>query len=429
VGIALGSPNSHDDLTTTHTCTYNGVAMTSLGRIESNNNTVHTGWVELFGLVNPPTGASTVVATVSDGSLGSGQLTMASGSVSFNGVDQTTPFGTAVMTQGSKSGALSPPRASVTTSALGNIVVDALCFGSNINNNLGTLQWQNNFAQTSGAGCGASSTYAGSAGTVTAGYTPTASDWWGLVAVDVKQVSGGPTQVNGTGAATLGAIAASGTGQVTVNGTGTAPLDVFSASGTGVAVVLGAGTAPLGQLNAIGGTFSVNGSGSAALGSINATGAGKATSFGTGAATFALNATGAGSGATQILGTGLASFDLIAAGQGQVTVMGTGQAQLGGMSNALDQVLVFSPRQRKQVSMITGSLRFSYMVSFTVWKDQAGVWHAQEVPQNDALLAASRLLAVSGRPQIVDDQTANELIAAAVGTVVPVARVNASQWM
>jgi hypothetical protein len=428
VGVALGCPNSHDDLTTTHTCTYNGVAMTSLGRIESNTNSVHSGWVELFGLVNPPAGASTVVATVSDGSLGSGQLTMASGSVSFNGVDQTTPFGTAVMTQGSKSGALSPPRASVTTSALGNIVVDALCFGSNINNNLGTLQWQNNFAQTSGAGCGASSTYAGSAGTVTAGYTPTASDWWGLVAVDVKQVSGGPTQVNGTGAATLGAIAASGTGQVTVLGSGTAPLDVFAASGTGVAVVLGAGTAPLGQLNAIGGTFSVQGAGSATF-NLNATGTGVVTVLGGGTAPLGTaNAQGTGSGATQVVGTGLTNFDLAATGQGVATVFGTGNAPLGGMTNALVQVLVFFPLFRKQVTMLAGSLRYSYPVSFTVWKDATG-WHAQETPAPTALAAATRLLAVSGRPQIGDDQTANELLAAAVGTIVPTSFPAARQWI
>jgi hypothetical protein len=260
------------------------------------------------------------------------------------------------------------------------------------------------------------------------GYNPNPNDWYCMVAVEVKAAAG-PTQVNGTGSATLGAIAATGAGQVTVLGAGTAPLDTFSASGAGVATVLGAGTAPLGAIVGLGGTFSVFGTGAATF-ALNATGAGIVTVLGGGTAPLgSINASGLGSGLITFQGTGLATFSLNANGNGIVEVSGTGQAALGGLVAQLDQILLFSPTQRRQVTMMAGSLRYSYMVSFTVWKDRNGVWQAQEVPPNDELIHAQRLLALSGRPQIVDDATANELRAASVGTVEAIARVNASQWI
>lgn len=67
----------------TRTVTYDGVAMTSLGAVDSGSPTYHAGWVELFYLMNPPTGAKTVAVT-----LGSGTNVLALGgsSVSYTGV-------------------------------------------------------------------------------------------------------------------------------------------------------------------------------------------------------------------------------------------------------------------------------------------------------------------------------------------------------
>lgn len=62
------------------------------------------------------------------------------------------------------------------------------------------------------------------------------------------------------------------------------------------------------------------------------------------------------------------------------------------------------------------ALVYGYTVSETVWKDANGVWHSQLTPPTETLNAASELLAVSGRPQIVDDTTAADLIAAGIGT-------------
>jgi hypothetical protein len=320
------------------------------------------------------------------------------------------------------------PKSTIPSSA-NDMVVDVIAYGSGVSNPIGTQRWLDNVDTATAAGNAAQSTYPG-ATEVTVGYDPTLHDWWGMVAVNVQASSGGTT-VNGTGSADLGAISASGTGVAIVLGAGTAPLDTFSASGTGVAVVLGAGTAPLGALVATGGTFTIFGSGSAGLGGINASGAGTVIVPGSGTAPLgSISASGAGSGVPTVAGSGTASLGALgASGLGVVTVLGGGTAALGTINALLDQILLFSPTQRRQVTMMEGSLRYSYMVSFTTWKDQAGVWHSAETPPHDALLAASHRLSISGRPQIVDDQTANELRAAGVGTVEAIARVNASQWI
>lgn len=82
-----------------------------------------------------------------------------------------------------------------------------------------------------------------------------------------------------------------------------------------------------------------------------------------------------------------------------------------------DGTILFTPPQRHMVTMIEGALRYSYQVSQTVWKDADGVWHSEETPAGDLLLTAQRILAYGGRPQLVDQETADELTAAGIGTV------------
>lgn len=77
---------------------------------------------------------------------------------------------------------------------------------------------------------------------------------------------------------------------------------------------------------------------------------------------------------------------------------------------------LFTPPMRKQVVLLEGSLRYSYQVSSTVWKDANGVWHSQEVPYDGDLVAAQRVLTRSG-PVQVDAPTAAELTAAGIGTI------------
>lgn len=78
---------------------------------------------------------------------------------------------------------------------------------------------------------------------------------------------------------------------------------------------------------------------------------------------------------------------------------------------------LFTPPQRTMTSPLHGSgnLRFSYQVSQTVWHDADG-WHSEETPPAEVLAQADRIMAYPGRPEVVDDATAAELIAAGIGT-------------
>jgi len=164
------------------TVTYGGTAMTFLGERPSDDQTA--GVAQLFGLVNPPTGAQTVSVQRSSGTYG-----FIGGSISFTGVDQVTPFATAVTAAGDNTGGSNPPTASV-SSATGNMVVDVVVYGSPLSGATGTLRWMDNVDGTTAANNAAQSTYAG-ASSVTVGYNPTNKDWWGLVAVSINAASGG----------------------------------------------------------------------------------------------------------------------------------------------------------------------------------------------------------------------------------------------
>ena len=72
------------------------ICMTSAGLVHSNNSTL--GYVQLFSLKAPASGTHPVLVTLTGGT-----ASLAAGSVSFTGVDQTTPvrnvttsFGTGV---------------------------------------------------------------------------------------------------------------------------------------------------------------------------------------------------------------------------------------------------------------------------------------------------------------------------------------------
>lgn len=87
---------------------------------------------------------------------------------------------------------------------------------------------------------------------------------------------------------------------------------------------------------------------------------------------------------------------------------------------------LFSPPQRKQIVILAGrSLRYSYPVSSTVYK-KAGVWVAVETPSTDDLNAADQVLAVTGRPQILDDVTGAAILAQGLSTLMPGADIPAT---
>lgn len=86
-------------------------------------------------------------------------------------------------------------------------------------------------------------------------------------------------------------------------------------------------------------------------------------------------------------------------------------------AGSVDQHFVlFTPPERTQYVLMQGSLRYSYPVSSTVWRDADGVWHAQEVPYDGDLAAADLILTSSG-PVLVSEDIAAELTAAGIGTI------------
>ncbi|HSX28216.1 MAG TPA: hypothetical protein VLF60_02090 [Candidatus Saccharimonadales bacterium] len=166
VGVGVGSGLA----TTTTSVTYNSVSMTSAGKVYSDNQT--DGYVELFYLAGPATGSNAVVVTCSVAK------DLTGGSMSFTGVDQSTPVTNAVTAFGTGTA----PSVTV-TSASGNVVIDAAVSGSAFSSSGQTLRWNKNLNVTSGAGNSAQST-ANGASSVTMSYT-TPSDWWGIVGANI----------------------------------------------------------------------------------------------------------------------------------------------------------------------------------------------------------------------------------------------------
>jgi Bacterial Ig domain len=176
VTVAIGS--SQDSRTVA--VRYAGVLMTSAGKVHSNNQTA--GFVELFYLTGPAAGTNTVAVAVSGGTVES----IEAGSVSFAGVNQTTPIRNVKTAFGTGSS----PSVTVASTA-GDMVVAALVNGASIAGSGQTLNWIRNVNSSTAGGNGAQSSAPGAA-SVNMTYSVT-SDWWGLVGMDVVAATGGQT--------------------------------------------------------------------------------------------------------------------------------------------------------------------------------------------------------------------------------------------
>lgn len=188
----------------------------------------------------------------------------------------------------------------------------------------------------------------------------------------------------------------------------------------------GAAAGAFGLLSGSGaGSQVVNASAAGAFGALSGSAAGIVgqTILGVGAGAFgALAGTGAGSiGSSTVLGAGSGAFGPLAgtaAGKSPVFGFGVGSfGALTGNAQVAMPVWTYTPPQRRNVVALEGSLRYSFQVSETVWKDANGVWQHQETPSNETLAAASVLLAVSGRPIVVSAALAAELALTGIGSV------------
>ncbi|HSX15668.1 MAG TPA: hypothetical protein VLF40_02670 [Candidatus Saccharimonadales bacterium] len=183
VAAAFGNETG-SDASVTLTAKFGDVAMTSLGSVHSGGAGSHAnGFVQMFGLTNPPAGTSGVTVTAS-GSGATGRLQLLGGSISFFNVNQTSSFGTAVTN--SNSSVNSSITASVSTASSNNMVVDAAVQGTGISSSSQQMRLLNNFGILDTSSNLAGSTAYATGGSVSMGYTCSGNDYWGIVAVEVK---------------------------------------------------------------------------------------------------------------------------------------------------------------------------------------------------------------------------------------------------
>jgi hypothetical protein len=201
VGVAVGAVT---DTGITSTATYNSVSMISAGLVHSNNTTA--GYVQLFYLVAPATGANTVAVTVS-----TSVDAITAGSVSFTGVNQGTPL-TGTTTNFGNSATAS---VSVTTNT-GDMIIDAVCTGTGFGTgSTQTNRWNRFNNSTTGAGVAAQSTATGS-GSISMNYN-LSTDWWGIIGTNISAAGGTPT-VTTDSITNVGGTTATGNGTVSSDG-------------------------------------------------------------------------------------------------------------------------------------------------------------------------------------------------------------------
>lgn len=198
-GVSVGTNGS--DAALVATATYGGTSMPSLSKVHAGTGGTGTsGFIQLFGLAGPASGAKTVAVSVSGGTPGS----LAGGSLSYTGTG---------VTAGSAFGAIGISYSSFTTT--GTVTLTGTSTSSRVAGFIGdgsggetittgTSRYKIDETTSLGGACGC--TIAGDiaslVGTVTIGWSQT-SDWYGATCVELL-VPGGSPLVNvasGTGAA------------------------------------------------------------------------------------------------------------------------------------------------------------------------------------------------------------------------------------
>ena len=153
------------------TATYNGVTMTSLGVLHANGATA--GFLQVWQMANPPTGAHTVTVTPAGGTASG----LNGGSLSFNGAGGLSATQTAT-------GSTSTASLSFTGSSAGNMVAMFLGDGNPPTSTAGTSRFLFTGDNVHECGNAAASTVAGG-GTVTCTWTATALAY-AIIAVEVQ---------------------------------------------------------------------------------------------------------------------------------------------------------------------------------------------------------------------------------------------------
>ena len=185
VGVSL----DNQEFETVSSVTYNGVSLNPEGSVAEGND----ARVEIFSLLDPPTGTYDVVITFS------APLRRAAiaGVMTFTGAHQSTPLGSFFSNNDT------PPSAGPTvdvTSASNELVFDTVACETCTSLTVGASQTERwNISEPSGWSptLGAGSTEAG-AGTVTMSWTQGSDDHWAIGAVPIKPSGGSAPAVDGS---------------------------------------------------------------------------------------------------------------------------------------------------------------------------------------------------------------------------------------
>jgi hypothetical protein len=177
VFVAVGQGSGSDATKTISGVTYAGVAMTQIGTPRHSNDQT-AGYLACYGLINPATGANNVVV-----SFASAPSTAECGSLSFTGADQTTAWGTPVTGAGTGTTAT----VAVASNTNGNIIAYGVVNGAPVLSatSPATSRYLSSYDQSSAGGNTAGATIPATGSSVTCAWS-VSSDWWGLIAVEVK---------------------------------------------------------------------------------------------------------------------------------------------------------------------------------------------------------------------------------------------------
>lgn len=180
VGIVIGCVS---DAGMSATATYNSVSMTSITTRHTNDSTA--GYAQMFYLIAPSTGANTVSINVTGGT---GLEGFSCGSVSFTGVDQTTPIPNFTSAAGNTASCTAS-----LTGASGNMLIDLSAAGNTLAATNQTAQWLANRNTSTGAGNGGMGTATGAGSSVTFTRSITAADFWAEIIAEVAASSSATT--------------------------------------------------------------------------------------------------------------------------------------------------------------------------------------------------------------------------------------------
>ena len=175
VGVSVGN---QPDTGFTVSCKCAGITMNQVGISHADNQ--NAGYIILFGLAGVATGSNAIAVSVSTGTVG----LLIGGSLSFSGVDQTTPFGTTYL---AATGSAAPSIA-VTGNTSGNVIA-AFCGGAEgLTSTAGTSRILNNADPSNATGDGCAnlgvSTIAAAGSTATISWSMN-NDWWAAIGVEV----------------------------------------------------------------------------------------------------------------------------------------------------------------------------------------------------------------------------------------------------